>query len=228
MEEAVLVNRVNNAGSLETMISCFFDDAYVHGENEYVRQWNDAGRSRLIGYGSTLASFAYYAAGGGCIVEIGSYAGFGTMALAYGACKGGAFCKVYSIDIDDVRQRSARRRIERCGLLNANYLHGDSKLVSGLAPVGLAYIDGDHTHDGCLYDLRNIAPHVWPEGKMLCHDYGRADQPGYHQYQNGVTSAIDRFLRENADWYGTWIGDGFMLLARRVCDPVQIMARRVR
>jgi predicted O-methyltransferase YrrM len=36
--------------------------------------------------------------------------------------------------------------------------------------VDMAFIDGDHSEDGILRDLRSVYPKIKPGGVILCHD----------------------------------------------------------
>lgn len=56
------------------------------------------------------------------------------------------------------------------------------------------YVDGMHTRDACLADLRAYAPKVRPDGLILGHDYANhtmAQRMGF-----GVIEAVNEFVRD--------------------------------
>jgi hypothetical protein len=57
-------------------------------------------------------------------------------------------------------------------------------------PLDFVYIDGDHTYDAVLADLKAWWPHVKPGGVLTGDDF---DRPGW--WQNGVTKAVTAFAR---------------------------------
>lgn len=59
-------------------------------------------------------------------------------------------------------------------------------LVKRRIRADLIYIDGDHSYEGCLEDLRNYRPALAPEGLMLADDYTF----------EGVKRAITEFVEE--------------------------------
>ncbi|ABV93685.1 putative methyltransferase [Dinoroseobacter shibae DFL 12 = DSM 16493] len=59
-------------------------------------------------------------------------------------------------------------------------------LVKRRIRADLIYIDGDHSYEGCLEDLRNYRPALAPEGLMLADDYTF----------DGVNRAITEFVDE--------------------------------
>lgn len=58
------------------------------------------------------------------------------------------------------------------------------------ADVGFVFIDGDHSRDGCLGDLRRFWPLLTPGGVLTVHD---AFDVGWGP---GIRDAIDTFCRE--------------------------------
>jgi cephalosporin hydroxylase len=56
-------------------------------------------------------------------------------------------------------------------------------------PVDFAFIDGDHTVEGCLHDVLTIAPHVRPGGTLLLHD----TNPAFCGW-DGPRYVLDRYL----------------------------------
>lgn len=102
----------------------------------------------------------------GDIVEIGRLFGGSTYLLA-AAAKPRA---VYSIDVDPRDDKSLRNHLDRSRLFNVSLLHGDSCADWGIAIVGGAFIDGEHSYDGVKRDFEFWYDHVAPGGWMAFHD----------------------------------------------------------
>ena len=68
--------------------------------------------------------------------------------------------------------------------------------------VDAAFIDGDHSHEHCLYDILNCLRIVRPGGVLAVHDYctitrsegNDGNQPVYDSFFPGVRSAVDKHL----------------------------------
>lgn len=76
-------------------------------------------------------------------------------------------------------------------------IQGDGVEVSQKFAKGdldCVYIDGDHSYNGCLRDLRAYAPKISDTGFIFGHDYTDV----YDWIQ--VPQAIDTFLSENPSW----------------------------
>ncbi len=79
---------------------------------------------------------------------------------------------------------------------NMQLFTGDSATFYSVARQGFAaavFVDGDHTEEGVLADLRGAERIVRPGGAIMAHDYR---QPGIP----GVALAVDRFCSET-DWH---------------------------
>jgi len=118
---------------------------------------------------------------GACIVEVGSYRGRSTAALALGA--GGA--PVYAVEPHEAFEGvlggkfgPADRRaffenllyagvVEKVRLVNLS-----SEVVCGgwTRPIGLLWIDGDHTAEGVRRDFEAWEPFLQPGGVVAFHD----------------------------------------------------------
>ena len=113
------------------------------------------------------------------IVNIG--AGGGTSGLAFMESRGDLH--LITIDIQDESSPFGCLEAERRMLLEAGYpksmqqkwnqIHGDSKTVSLLDPVDMAFIDGDHSYEGCAGDIAAWWPQIKPGGIMAIHDYDK-------------------------------------------------------
>lgn len=76
----------------------------------------------------------------------------------------------------------------RQGVSNMILLVGTSDDLDwlNLEKFDFAFIDGDHSYDGCLVDLHNCAKYT---RTLLVHDYGRES----HHLLAGVTKAVNDF-----------------------------------
>jgi predicted O-methyltransferase YrrM len=76
------------------------------------------------------------------------------------------------------------KKIQHCG--NVIQILGDSSAIPWELPLDLLFIDGDHSHDGCLRDF--LAFHKWVRtGGLICFDdYTQENNP-----LNGVKKVVD-------------------------------------
>lgn len=120
----------------------------------------------------------------GCIVEIGSYRGRSTVALALGSQKGHD-SPVYAIDPHE----------QYVGVLGGNFgpedrlafyknmlktgcvknvrlinLGSDEVALAWRRPIGLLWIDGDHSYQAVKRDFENLSRHVVAGGYIAFHD----------------------------------------------------------
>ena len=52
------------------------------------------------------------------------------------------------------------------------------------------YVDGDHSYEGCLFDLETVLPHIKKGGMIMGDDYG---WPKARWQKKGVTKAVNEF-----------------------------------
>lgn len=132
----------------------------------------------------------------GLTLEIGSYKGLGTAALAFGARDGG-HDTVHTVDphTGDRQALEAagaelpsseadlRRNLSVAGVADAVVAHTarSDELAARWdgAPLRLLFVDGWHSYDAVASDLRNWAPLVSPGGAVLVDDYD--NYPGVAQ-----------------------------------------------
>lgn len=118
-----------------------------------------------------------------CVVEIGSYQGKSTLLLAHGT-QNGHKNKVYAIDphLDFIGINGGvfgpsdlRNKYKNI----VKYYEGDNVFVVALksnqisnweTPIGMIFIDGDHSYEGVKFDYENYKKHVVSGGKVLFHD----------------------------------------------------------
>ena len=126
-------------------------------------------------------------AGRGAIVEIGSWKGRSTVWLAAAARRAGTI--VYAIDRhqasrEDPAARTLddfRRNLESAGLFDCvRPLVMSSREAERVLkdPVGVLFIDGDHSDAGAEEDFTLWLPRLAPGAALLCHDVSTASYSG--------------------------------------------------
>ena len=126
--------------------------------------------------------------GPGVTLEIGSFKGLATVALAYGARHGG-HDRVHTVDPhtgdrQDLEARAAdalssetdfRRNLERAGLAGevVAYTMTSDELSSrwSAGRIRVLFVDGWHSYDAVASDLRNWVPRLAPGGVIVVDDY---------------------------------------------------------
>ena len=118
-----------------------------------------------------LYTMATQTKGLGAVVEIGTCAGKSAIALGYGRQSTGR-APIHSIDI--VEHPSLRDNLHRAGVedfVRCSLLGSERSARDWLEPIELLWIDGDHSYNGVLRDIRAWAHHVVPGGVLAFHDY---------------------------------------------------------
>lgn len=117
---------------------------------------------------------------GANIVEIGSFKGRSTVALALGC--GGSGKHVFAVDTFDGNEVDFLRRgfydeflmnIENCGVGKVVIpVKGKSRIVAAewARPIHLLFIDGSHEYNDVIADFDDFYPHVVPGGLVAFHD----------------------------------------------------------
>lgn len=121
---------------------------------------------------------------GSCIVEIGSYRGKSTVALAMGS-QLGHLAPVYALDPHesfigavggefgpDDRIAFFRNILRTdCGeIVRLVNLPSQMVALSWAKPIGLLWLDGDHSYDAVKSDFFGFSPYVIPGGFVAFHD----------------------------------------------------------
>lgn len=148
----------------------------------------------------------------GAILNIGTYLGRSTIALALGSKKaeGG---KVVAIDplltaefYENILKNGVSDYIIPIEMTSKKFYDSWLKLV-GTGPeskLGLLFVDGDHTYDAASFDISSWANHLVPGGLLLVDDYERAEsglmRAVYEQVVcsgqfKPVSMPIDRLIR---------------------------------
>jgi predicted O-methyltransferase YrrM len=115
--------------------------------------------------------------------------------------------KMISIDIDfDYGGMNGRKMVETLqenfSSFSAIESNSQKKLTKSFFktnyPNGIDYalVDGDHSYDGCSFDLNKIVPHVNSGGLILIDDYKSGPPNGYSIPV--VTQACDDFYEKNS------------------------------
>jgi predicted O-methyltransferase YrrM len=151
----------------------------------------------------TLADFATQVPADQEIVELGVFCGRTALQMAWGASLGnGAHVtaidpwdlpgNVYSPPFTDAESRTwAHHWVQSLGYSEKiTLVHGFSHEVpwSG-PPVGLLYVDGDHTKEGAKRDMVVWSERLAPGAIIAVDDYGHPDWPG-------VGEAVDELVAE--------------------------------
>lgn len=144
------------------------------------------------------AELLYRCAGGvreGCIVEVGSWRGKSTIAMARAVLRAGSGVRVYAVDPHESFQGvyggqfGAQDRgaffanMVRSGCFRAvRLLNVSSEVITPgwQLGVGMMFIDGDHTYEGVRRDVESWRPHLLP-GAIVAFD--DANDPDIGPYQ---------------------------------------------
>jgi len=152
-------------------------------------EWARANGSKTLGVIAASIITAYSMS---TVIEIGIRAGFTTQVLARAlSASMWKNALLISCDISDRTIPRAKQVVEGLPLQTIR-ICGDStkldweSLLDGRILDG-ALIDGDHSHDMALADLRNMGNLLRPGGIIWFHDYFS---------QKGPTGAADEFLKE--------------------------------
>jgi predicted O-methyltransferase YrrM len=160
----------------------------------------------------------------GCIVEVGSYLGRSTAALALGTCAG-FNVPVYAVDPHESYRGilggnfgPADRTVFMQNMLRleitdvVRMVNLSSEYITGSWPdvVGLLWIDGDHRYKAVKRDLACWMPHLRPNATVVFHD---ATDP-----RIGPLHVIDELLA-TAQWERDNAVDKTVALQRRLYRP---------
>lgn len=117
----------------------------------------------------------------GNVVEIGSFKGRSTVALARALKDIDSPYRVIAIDphqgIDEYGRQPTldefRRNVEKAGVqdkIDCRVAYSQEVAGTFDEPVGFLWIDGDHSYDGVRFDFDHFFPHVVPGGWVAFHD----------------------------------------------------------
>ena len=86
--------------------------------------------------------------------------------------------------------------------------------------IDLATIDGDHTYEGCTFDLESVAPFMKESGVIVVDDY-RSGRPNGTLIKS-VTRSVDDFLAKHSGFFSGeyWQnkGKGFCIISRQKAE----------
>jgi MMP 1-O-methyltransferase len=146
----------------------------------------------------------------GCIVEVGSYRGRSAVALALGT-QNGADLPVYAIDPHEEfvgvlggrfgpEDRGAfyRHMLSTGCYRSVRLVNLPSRVVAPQweLPVGLLWIDGDHSYEGVRSDFDLWAPHLTRNAVVAFDDAANQNIGPYRVVQELVASGGYRLLRD--------------------------------
>lgn len=152
-----------------------------------------------------LADFASAVPADQEIVELGVFHGRTALQMAWGARQGHG-AHVTGIDpwdlpgnvydppfTDEASRRWAYHHVMSLGYArDITLVHAFSHDVAAAydgKPIGLLFVDGDHTKDGARRDIEEWAPYLAPDARIAVDDYGHPDWPG-------VGEAVDELVAE--------------------------------
>jgi predicted O-methyltransferase YrrM len=147
-----------------------------------------------------------------CIVELGSWFGRSAILLAGGSIQGNG-PHVHAVDLfqatgyakEVLEDRAGKEANDFWGRFHANMRaagvdHQVTAIRSETAalgeswngpPVGLLFIDADHSYEGVRHDWTAWRCRIAPQGKLAFHDY---QNPAFE----GVTRFVDELIRQGS------------------------------
>ena len=106
----------------------------------------------------------------------------------------------------------AEKTIKECGLSDQIILtHGFSGEVvdemAKLSNVGMIFVDGDHSYEGCRSDIESYSPILNDGGYLIMHDYNSKRCPG-------VKQATDEFLGNHSSFTPQFVVNSMLVLKK--------------
>lgn len=148
----------------------------------------------------------------GYIIETGTDSGCGAISMAIGSFPDG---KVISCDTRLESVEYARKIAKKFKIPNVSFIHGTVKAAVNMfyGDISLAYVDGDHTVEGCTTDLDVIASRARQSGTIIAIDdfYEKNTIEGK---DHPVTAAVEKWLENNKDWKGAVLWGGLMIITK--------------
>jgi hypothetical protein len=145
-----------------------------------------------------LYEAAYFARG--AVLEIGRLHGKSTAVLASGLRDGGVDVPFYSIEVQDKHRPIAEGHLRDHGLLELiTFVQNDSATAIAELPGSFdtVFVDGDHSYEGVMRDLRALEDRIEPGGVVMFHDPFHPDNAC-----DGGDYGVARALRERAEAMG--------------------------
>jgi predicted O-methyltransferase YrrM len=149
------------------------------------------------------------------VVEIGSYCGGSTVVIARTAARRVPGARVFAIEPFSADGARYQRNYE--ALFDANVADwgvgstiqkvrklSDEAALEWKDPIDFLYVDGDHSYEGVVRDIRNFVPFVRDGGVFAFHDY----KPG----KDGVRRAVDELV---APYHGKLFQAGSLAVFRK-------------
>lgn len=139
------------------------------------------------------------------IVELGVYQGRTALIMAHGAARGRG-AHVTGIDAwdmdgntydapftDSATMTQAIQNVQHLGYRHRVALVREFSAKAaefwGRKPIGLLFVDGDHSAEGCRRDIEAWAPHLADERAIIAvDDYGHPDWPGVAEAVDGLVT----------------------------------------
>lgn len=176
----------------------------------------------LVEEGLLLRQLAQRVPADHVIVEIGSYTGKSTCCLLRGSFEGNRV-PVYAVDLwtagtsrkgghfrarqpDEIAASSKFHRPEVLAVFNRRMavldrtsivrpVMGESITVAATfdQPIGLLFIDAEHTYEACRADFEAWSPQVTEDGIIALHDYKAAGLGGVKRFVDETLAASDRW-----------------------------------
>ena len=185
---------------------------------------------RVTSYTEFVTLFNYSFLSSGSIIEIGSYLSYSSVIMA-SAFQKNENRKLYAIDpfereigwsngsSDDwiykkySQLQFATELVEKSGLKNnivfvKGYSNDVISYFDQINDVGMIFIDGNHSYDGCKSDLNLYSPLLLSGGYLLMHDYNCPQH-------NGVMKATEEFLLENKNYEKLFLLDSLLVVKKK-------------